>query len=100
MDHLREQSEITQKEYDMIISNSSVKQQTAQLLDVVLSKGNAPAEVFKNWIQKNDIYLLRDLMGNSKVFFFHFYVDRSFCVLFKIDEHDHDLKQHAKISVL
>ncbi|MGH0188229.1 UNVERIFIED_CONTAM: hypothetical protein FKN15_028858 [Acipenser sinensis] len=62
MDHLREQSEITQKEYDMIISNSSVKQQTAQLLDVVLSKGNAPAEVFKNWIQKNDIYLLRDLM--------------------------------------
>ncbi|KAK6486086.1 inhibitor of apoptosis protein isoform X1 [Huso huso] len=63
MDHLREQSEITQKEYDMIISNSSVKQQTAQLLDVVLSKGNAPAEVFKNWIQKNDIYLLRDLMA-------------------------------------
>ncbi|KAG9334260.1 hypothetical protein JZ751_008348 [Albula glossodonta] len=62
MDHLLEQAVILQKEYDTIHSCTSVKQQTGQLIDLVLSKGNAAAEVFRNWIQKNDVYLLRELM--------------------------------------
>jgi len=33
------------------------------LIELVLTKGNAAAEVFRNWIQKNDVHLLRDLMG-------------------------------------
>lgn len=63
MDHLLEQSVILQREYDTIASCTSVKQQTSQLIDLVLSKGNAAAEVFRNWIKKNDVYLLRELMG-------------------------------------
>uniref|UniRef100_A0A8C9R4W8 RING-type E3 ubiquitin transferase n=1 Tax=Scleropages formosus TaxID=113540 RepID=A0A8C9R4W8_SCLFO len=65
MDHLLEQSVILQREYDTIASCTSVKQQTSQLIDLVLSKGNAAAEVFRNWIQKNDVYLLRELMAQS-----------------------------------
>ncbi|XP_017575366.2 baculoviral IAP repeat-containing protein 2 isoform X2 [Pygocentrus nattereri] len=62
MDHLLEESVISQKEYDTIRNCTSVKQQTGQLIDLVLSKGNAAAEVFRNWIKKNDVYLLRELM--------------------------------------
>uniref|UniRef100_A0A3B3T3Q4 Baculoviral IAP repeat containing 2 n=1 Tax=Paramormyrops kingsleyae TaxID=1676925 RepID=A0A3B3T3Q4_9TELE len=65
MDHLLEQSVILQREYDTIASCTSVKQQTSQLIDLVLSKGNAAAEVFRNWIKKNDVYLLRELMAQS-----------------------------------
>ncbi|XP_015196862.2 baculoviral IAP repeat-containing protein 2 isoform X2 [Lepisosteus oculatus] len=65
MDHLLEQSVIHKIEYDTIHSCTSVKQQTSQLIDLVLSKGNAAAEVFRNWIQKNDVYLLRELMAQS-----------------------------------
>uniref|UniRef100_A0AAY4A6I6 CARD domain-containing protein n=1 Tax=Denticeps clupeoides TaxID=299321 RepID=A0AAY4A6I6_9TELE len=65
MDHLLEESVISQKEYDTIRSSTSVKQQTSQLLDLVLSKGNAAAEVFRNWIKKNDVYLLRELMAQA-----------------------------------
>ncbi|XP_039600264.1 baculoviral IAP repeat-containing protein 2 isoform X1 [Polypterus senegalus] len=64
MEHLLEQSVIAPKEYEAIHSASSDKQ-TAQLIDVVLSKGNAASEVFKNWIQKNDVYLLRELMAQT-----------------------------------
>lgn len=63
MDHLLEENVISQKEYDTIRNCTSVKQQTGQLIDLVLSKGNAAAEVFRNWIKKNDVYLLRELMG-------------------------------------
>lgn len=63
MDHLLEENVISQKEYDAIRNCTSVKQQTGQLIDLVLSKGNAAAEVFRNWIKKNDVYLLRELMG-------------------------------------
>ncbi|KAJ8266318.1 hypothetical protein GJAV_G00129040 [Gymnothorax javanicus] len=65
MDHLLDEEVILQKEYDSIQSCTSVKQQTSQLIDLVLSKGNAAAEVFRNWIQKNDVYLLRELMAQS-----------------------------------
>ncbi|MBN3297968.1 BIR protein, partial [Amia calva] len=65
MDHLLEQSVIHQNEYDAIHSCTSVKQQTSQLIELVLTKGNAAAEVFRNWIQKNDIYLLRELMAQT-----------------------------------
>lgn len=63
MDHLLEENVISQEEYDTIRNCTSVKRQTAQLIDLVLSKGNAAAEVFRNWIKKNDVYLLRELMG-------------------------------------
>ncbi|XP_066501219.1 baculoviral IAP repeat-containing protein 2 isoform X2 [Hoplias malabaricus] len=62
MDHLLEENVISQKEYDTIRNCTSVKQQTGQLIDLVLSKGNAAAEVFRNWIKKNDVFLLRELM--------------------------------------
>uniref|UniRef100_A0AAR2L1A7 RING-type domain-containing protein n=1 Tax=Pygocentrus nattereri TaxID=42514 RepID=A0AAR2L1A7_PYGNA len=65
MDHLLEESVISQKEYDTIRNCTSVKQQTGQLIDLVLSKGNAAAEVFRNWIKKNDVYLLRELMAQT-----------------------------------
>lgn len=72
MDHLLEENVISQKEYDNIRNCTSVKQQTGQLIDLVLSKGNAAAEVFRNWIKKNDVYLLRELMGM-------FYVSKNVC---------------------
>lgn len=65
MDHLLEENVISQKEYDTIRNCTSVKQQTGQLIDLVLSKGNAAAEVFRNWIKKNDVYLLRELMAQT-----------------------------------
>ncbi|KAF5906964.1 baculoviral IAP repeat-containing protein 2-like isoform X1, partial [Clarias magur] len=65
MDHLLEENIISQKEYDTIRGCTLVKQQTGQLIDLVLSKGNAAAEVFRNWIKKNDVYLLRELMAQT-----------------------------------
>ncbi|XP_063060009.1 baculoviral IAP repeat-containing protein 2 isoform X2 [Engraulis encrasicolus] len=62
MEHLLEENVISQEEYDTINNCSTVKRQTAQLIDLVLTKGNAAAEVFRNWIKKNDVFLLRDLM--------------------------------------
>lgn len=47
------------------MAQTSAQQQTARLIELVLTKGNATAEVFRNWIQKNDVHLLRDLMGMS-----------------------------------
>uniref|UniRef100_A0A8C7LNA7 RING-type E3 ubiquitin transferase n=1 Tax=Oncorhynchus mykiss TaxID=8022 RepID=A0A8C7LNA7_ONCMY len=61
LEHLREQNVISGEEYSGLQGQSS-QQQTAKLIDLVLTKGNAAAEVFRNWIQKNDVYLLRDLM--------------------------------------
>ncbi|KAM9500011.1 inhibitor of apoptosis protein-like isoform 4-T6 [Salvelinus alpinus] len=61
LEHLREQNVISGEEYSGLQGQSS-QQQTARLIDLVLTKGNAAAEVFRNWIQKNDVYLLRDLM--------------------------------------
>uniref|UniRef100_A0A8C7I1W9 RING-type E3 ubiquitin transferase n=1 Tax=Oncorhynchus kisutch TaxID=8019 RepID=A0A8C7I1W9_ONCKI len=52
------------EEYSGLQGQSS-QQQTARLIDLVLTKGNAAAEVFRNWIQKNDVYLLRDLMAQA-----------------------------------
>ncbi|CAM4561963.1 unnamed protein product [Leuciscus chuanchicus] len=65
MDHLLEENIISQKEYDIIRNCTTVKQQTGQLIDLVLSKGNAAAEVFRNWIKKNDVCLLRELMAQT-----------------------------------
>lgn len=65
MDHLLGEKVITQKEYETIRNCTTVKLQTAQLIDLVLANGNAAAEVFRNWIKKNDVYLLRELMGIS-----------------------------------
>lgn len=56
------------EEYGGLKAQTSSQQQTAQLIELVLTKGNAAAEVFRNWIQKNDVHLLRDLMGTSRVF--------------------------------
>ncbi|XP_041728759.2 inhibitor of apoptosis protein-like isoform X1 [Coregonus clupeaformis] len=64
LEHLREQNVISGEEYSGLQGQSS-QQQTARLIDLVLTKGNAAAEVFRNWIQKNDVYLLRDLMGKT-----------------------------------
>ncbi|XP_030637248.1 baculoviral IAP repeat-containing protein 2 [Chanos chanos] len=65
MDHLLEENIISQKEYETIRAVPVIKQQTSQLIDVVLSKGNPAAEVFRNWIKKNDVYLLRELMAQA-----------------------------------
>ncbi|XP_012677467.1 baculoviral IAP repeat-containing protein 2 isoform X1 [Clupea harengus] len=65
MDHLLEEKVISQEEYDTISNCTTVKRQTAQLIDLVLSKGNAASEVFRNWIKKNDVYLLRELMAQA-----------------------------------
>ncbi|XP_062868321.1 baculoviral IAP repeat-containing protein 2 isoform X1 [Trichomycterus rosablanca] len=65
MDHLLEENVISQKEYDTIRNCATVKLQTGQLIDLVLTKGNAAAEVFRNWIKKNDVYLLRELMAQT-----------------------------------
>ncbi|XDV34394.1 hypothetical protein PO909_004555 [Leuciscus waleckii] len=62
MDHLLEENIISQKEYDIIRNCATVKQQTGHLIELVLTKGNAAAEVFRNWIKKNDVCLLRELM--------------------------------------
>ncbi|XP_020321223.2 baculoviral IAP repeat-containing protein 2 isoform X1 [Oncorhynchus kisutch] len=64
LEHLREQNVISGEEYSGLQGQSS-QQQTARLIDLVLTKGNAAAEVFRNWIQKNDVYLLRDLMAQA-----------------------------------
>lgn len=53
------------EEYGGLKAQTSAQQQTARLIELVLTKGNAAAEVFRNWIQKNDVHLLRDLMGTS-----------------------------------
>ncbi len=53
------------EEYSGLKAQTSAQQQTARLIELVLTKGNAAAEVFRNWIQKNDVHLLRDLMGMS-----------------------------------
>ncbi|CAL8267879.1 unnamed protein product [Merluccius merluccius] len=65
LEHLREQNVITAEEYGGVQSLPSGPQQTARLLELVLSKGNAAAELFRNWIQKNDVLLLRDLMAQA-----------------------------------
>lgn len=51
------------EEYSGLLAQTSAQQQTARLIELILTKGNAAAEVFRNWIQKNDVHLLRDLMG-------------------------------------
>ncbi|CAM4576115.1 unnamed protein product [Leuciscus chuanchicus] len=65
MDHLLEENVISQKEYDIIRNCTTDKQQTGQLIELVLSKGNVAAEVFRNWIKKNDVCLLRELMAQT-----------------------------------
>ncbi|CAL8364816.1 unnamed protein product [Lota lota] len=65
LEHLREQNVITAEEYGGVQTLPSGQQQTARLLELVLSKGNAAAELFRNWIQKNDVLLLRDLMAQA-----------------------------------
>ncbi|XP_070411489.1 baculoviral IAP repeat-containing protein 2 isoform X1 [Nothobranchius furzeri] len=63
LEHLREQNVLSAEEYSGLMAQTSAQQQTARLIELVLTKGNAAAEVFRNWIQKNDVHLLRDLMG-------------------------------------
>lgn len=65
LEHLREQNVISAEEYAGLQAQATPQQQTAKLLELVLTKGNAAAEVFKNWIQKNDVHLLRDLMAQA-----------------------------------
>uniref|UniRef100_A0A3Q3NAH1 Baculoviral IAP repeat containing 2 n=1 Tax=Mastacembelus armatus TaxID=205130 RepID=A0A3Q3NAH1_9TELE len=62
LEHLREQNVLSSEEYSSLQAQTSAQQQTARLIELVLTKGNAAAEVFRNWIQKNDVHLLRDLM--------------------------------------
>uniref|UniRef100_A0A3Q3BSV3 Baculoviral IAP repeat containing 2 n=1 Tax=Kryptolebias marmoratus TaxID=37003 RepID=A0A3Q3BSV3_KRYMA len=62
LEHLREQNVLSAEEYGGLQAQTSAQQQTARLIELVLTKGNAAAEVFRNWIQKNDVHLLRDLM--------------------------------------
>ncbi|KAJ7997516.1 hypothetical protein DPEC_G00229830 [Dallia pectoralis] len=64
LEHLREQNVISAEEYTGLQGSPS-QQQTARLIELVLAKGNAAAEVFRNWIQKNDVHLLRDLMAQA-----------------------------------
>ncbi|KAG7217265.1 hypothetical protein INR49_027809 [Caranx melampygus] len=52
----------TAEEFSGLQAQTSAQQQTARLIELILTKGNAAAEVFRNWIQKNDVHLLRDLM--------------------------------------
>ncbi|KAK5887503.1 hypothetical protein CesoFtcFv8_016102 [Champsocephalus esox] len=65
LEHLREQTVISTEEYGGLKAQTSAQQQTARLIELILTKGNAAAEVFRNWIQKNDVHLLRDLMAVS-----------------------------------
>ncbi|XP_068600086.1 baculoviral IAP repeat-containing protein 2 isoform X2 [Brachionichthys hirsutus] len=65
LEHLREQNVLTTEEYSGLKAQTSAQQQTARLIELILTKGNAAAEVFRNWIQKNDVHLLRDLMAQS-----------------------------------
>uniref|UniRef100_A0A7N9ANF7 Baculoviral IAP repeat containing 2 n=1 Tax=Mastacembelus armatus TaxID=205130 RepID=A0A7N9ANF7_9TELE len=65
LEHLREQNVLSSEEYSSLQAQTSAQQQTARLIELVLTKGNAAAEVFRNWIQKNDVHLLRDLMAQS-----------------------------------
>ncbi|KAM8834749.1 baculoviral IAP repeat-containing protein 2 [Synchiropus picturatus] len=65
LDHLLEQNVLTAEEYGGLQAQTSAQQQTARLIELVLSKGNAAAEVFRSWIQKNDVHLLRELMAQS-----------------------------------
>ncbi|XP_077447906.1 baculoviral IAP repeat-containing protein 2 isoform X1 [Stigmatopora argus] len=65
LEHLREQNVLSAEEYSSLQVQTSAQQQTARLIELVLSKGNAAAEVFRNWIQKNDVHLLRELMAQS-----------------------------------
>uniref|UniRef100_A0A3P8YRG2 RING-type E3 ubiquitin transferase n=1 Tax=Esox lucius TaxID=8010 RepID=A0A3P8YRG2_ESOLU len=66
LEHLREQNVISMSlHYYSIVIGTVVAQQTARLIELVLAKGNAAAEVFRNWIQKNDVHLLRDLMAQA-----------------------------------
>ncbi|XP_008276994.1 baculoviral IAP repeat-containing protein 2 [Stegastes partitus] len=65
LEHLREQNVLSAEEYSGLQAQTSAQQQTARLIELVLTKGNAAAEVFRNWIQKNDVHLLRDLMAQS-----------------------------------
>uniref|UniRef100_A0A4W6D8Q0 Baculoviral IAP repeat containing 2 n=1 Tax=Lates calcarifer TaxID=8187 RepID=A0A4W6D8Q0_LATCA len=62
LEHLREQNVLSAEEYSSLQAQTTAQQQTAKLIELVLTKGNAAAEVFRNWIQKNDVHLLRDLM--------------------------------------
>uniref|UniRef100_A0AAX7UZZ4 Baculoviral IAP repeat containing 2 n=1 Tax=Astatotilapia calliptera TaxID=8154 RepID=A0AAX7UZZ4_ASTCA len=64
-EHLRDQNVLSAEEYSGLLAQTSAQQQTARLIELILTKGNAAAEVFRNWIQKNDVHLLRDLMAQS-----------------------------------
>lgn len=65
LEHLREQNVLSAEEYSGLQAQTTAQQQNARLIELVLTKGNAAAEVFRNWIQKNDVHLLRDLMAQS-----------------------------------
>ncbi|XP_046876588.1 baculoviral IAP repeat-containing protein 2 [Hypomesus transpacificus] len=65
LEHLKEQNVITAEQYVDLQSQTTPQLQTAKLIELVLAKGNAAAEVFRNWIQKNDVLLLRDLMAQT-----------------------------------
>ncbi|KAL0994988.1 hypothetical protein UPYG_G00130310 [Umbra pygmaea] len=64
LEHLSEQAVISAEEYAGLQGQAS-QLQTARLIELVLAKGNAAAEVFRNWIQKNDVHLLRDLIAQA-----------------------------------
>ncbi|XP_076024301.1 baculoviral IAP repeat-containing protein 2 [Genypterus blacodes] len=65
LEHLREQNVIMAEEYSSLQAQTTAQQQTAKLIELILTKGNTAAEVFRNWIQKNDVHLLRDLMAQA-----------------------------------
>ncbi|XP_036048711.1 baculoviral IAP repeat-containing protein 2 [Onychomys torridus] len=61
LDHLLESSVITKQEHDIIKQKTQVPLQARELIDTVLVKGNAAANIFKNCLKEIDSTLYENL---------------------------------------
>lgn len=61
LDHLLEASVITRQEHDIIRQKTQVPLQARELIDTVLVKGNAAANIFKNCLKEIDSTLYENL---------------------------------------
>lgn len=63
LDSLLEASVITKQEHDIIRQKTQTPLQARELIDTVLVKGNAAANIFKNCLKEIDSTLYEDLFG-------------------------------------
>lgn len=63
LDNLLEASVITKQEHDIIRQKTQIPLQARELIDTILVKGNAAANIFKNSLKEIDSTLYENLFG-------------------------------------